>query len=44
MMGENTVEEDIAGIVAGRIRSMGKMQGDDATVGEIEKLLADLAA
>jgi hypothetical protein len=34
------VEEDIAQVVAGRMRSRGKMQGDDATVEEIEKLLA----
>ena len=44
MLGEDTVEEEIADIVARRIRSMSRMQGDEATVADIEKLLLGLAA
>ena len=40
MVGADTVEEDIAGVVAGRIRSMSKMQGDEGTVDAIEDMLA----
>jgi superfamily II DNA or RNA helicase len=44
MLGEGTVEEEIADIVARRIRSMSRMQGDEGTVADIEKLLLRLAA
>jgi len=43
MLGEDTVEEEIADIVARRIRSMSRMQGDESTVADIEKLLLSLA-
>jgi len=43
MMGENTVEEGVARIVAERIRSMSRMQGDQGTVEEIERVLAGIA-
>jgi hypothetical protein len=43
MLGEGTVEEDIAEVVAGRVRSMSRMHGDDATVAEIDRLLSSLA-
>jgi superfamily II DNA or RNA helicase len=44
MLGEDTVEEDIAETVAKRIRSMSRMQGDEGTVADIEKLLMRLSA
>lgn len=44
MLGEGTVEEEIAEIVAHRIRSMSRMQGDEATVADIEKMLMRLAS
>lgn len=44
MVGDGTVEEGLAGVVARRVRSMSRMQGDDATVREIEDLLKGLAA
>jgi hypothetical protein len=44
MVAENTVEEQIAEIVAGRMRSMGRMNGDEATVADIEKVLIQLTA
>jgi superfamily II DNA or RNA helicase len=44
MLGEDTVEEEIAEIVARRIRSMSRMQGDEGTVADIEKMLLSLAA
>ena len=44
MVAENTVEEQIAEIVAGRLRSMSRMNGDEATVADIEKLLRELIA
>jgi hypothetical protein len=44
LMAENTVEEQIAEIVAGRMRSMGLMNGDEATVADIENLLTQLSA
>lgn len=43
MVGDGTVEERLAGVVGRRVRAMGKMQGDDATVAEIEGLLAQLS-
>jgi hypothetical protein len=44
MLGEGTVEEEIAEIVAHRIRSMSRMQGDEATVADIEKMLMTLTS
>lgn len=44
MVGENTVEEGVARVVAERIRSMSRMQGDEGTVEEIERVLAGLPA
>lgn len=44
MLGENTVEEGIAEVVATRLRSMSKMHGDQSTVQDVEKLLHQLAA
>lgn len=44
MLGAGTVEEEIAAVVAGRMRSMSMMQGDDATVEGIERLLGELAS
>jgi len=44
MAGEGTIEEHVAEIVAHRIRSMSRMQGDESTMADIEKLLASLAA
>ncbi len=44
MVGEETIEEEIAAIVAGRLRAMSQMQGDDATIKDIETLLTKLAA
>lgn len=43
MLGAGTVEEDLAEVVAGRMRSMGAMQGDTATVEAIDRLLAEAA-
>ena len=43
MAGEGTIEEHVAEIVAHRIRSMSRMQGDESTMADIEKLLASLA-
>ena len=43
MLGEGTVEEAIAAIVAGRISSMSTMHGDDETVRDIEKLLLNFS-
>lgn len=42
MVGEGTVEEDIARVVVGRIASMGKMQGDAETIDEIERMLMSM--
>ena len=42
LVAEDTVEEAVANVVAGRIRSMGAMQGDEAMVAEIERVLAGL--
>lgn len=39
LVGENTVEEGVAEVVANRVRSMSAMQGDDSTVRAIEELL-----
>ena len=44
MLGENTVEEDLAEVVATRMRSMSKMHGDSETVSDIEHLLKRLVA
>jgi hypothetical protein len=44
MLGAGTVEEEIARIVAGRMVSMGRMQGDAATVEAIEELFARVSA
>ncbi|WP_456717953.1 MULTISPECIES: SNF2-related protein [unclassified Bradyrhizobium] len=44
MLGEDTVEEELAEVVATRVRSMSKMHGDNETVADIEKLLHRLAA
>jgi SNF2-related domain/Helicase conserved C-terminal domain len=44
MLGEGTVEEELAEIVATRLRSMSKMHGDAETVADIEGLLQRLAA
>jgi hypothetical protein len=44
MLGENTVEEGIAEVVANRLRSMSKMHGDLSTVADVEKLLQQMAA
>jgi superfamily II DNA or RNA helicase len=44
MLGEDTVEEDVAEIVAHRLRAMSRMQGDESTITDIEKLLVRLAA
>src|SRR3712207_2876094 len=44
MLGEDTIEEEIAEIVANRLRAMSRMQGDDATIADIEKLLGKLAS
>jgi hypothetical protein len=44
MVGEETIEEEIAAIVAGRLRAMSQMQGDDATIKDIETLLTKFAA
>jgi hypothetical protein len=44
MLGEDTVEEDVAEIVAHRLRAMSRMQGDESTIADIEKLLVRLAA
>lgn len=41
MVGDGTVEERLAGVVARRVRSMSIMQGDDGTAQEIERLLLD---
>ncbi len=43
MLGVDTIEEEIAAIVAGRMRSMSAMQGDQATISDVEKLLTSLA-
>jgi hypothetical protein len=40
MLGADTVEEGIAEVVANRTRSMGAMQGDDATVRAVEDMLS----
>ena len=42
LVGEGTVEGRIANVVARRVRSMGKMQGDHDTVREIDALLHEL--
>ena len=44
MLGADTIEEEIAEIVAGRLRSMSIMQGDTATIADVEKLLTKMAA
>lgn len=44
MLGDGTVEEELAEIVATRLRSMSKMHGDTETVADIENLLERLAA
>lgn len=44
LLAEDTVEERIARVVAGRMLSMGAMQGDDTTVSEIERMLASIPA
>jgi len=44
MVGDGTVEERLANVVGRRVRSMSLMQGDAATVDEIEGLLKTLAA
>jgi hypothetical protein len=43
MLGADTVEEQLAEVVAGRMRSMSLMQGDKATQDDIERMLAGLA-
>jgi hypothetical protein len=43
MLGADTVEEQLAEVVAGRMRSMSLMQGDKATQDDIERVLARLA-
>lgn len=43
MLGEDTVEEGIAEVVAGRMKSMSVMQGDDGTVRAIEEMLRKAA-
>jgi hypothetical protein len=40
MLGADTVEEGIAEVVAGRTRSMGAMQGDEATMRAVEEMLS----
>ena len=40
MLGADTVEEGVAEVVAARIVSMSRMQGDEGTVDEIERMLA----
>jgi hypothetical protein len=42
MVGADTVEEDVAHVVANRIRAMSRMQGDEGTVDEIEKMLVNM--
>lgn len=44
MLGENTIEEDIAEVVATRLRAMSRMHGDASTAADVEKLLERLAA
>jgi hypothetical protein len=44
MLGEATIEEEIADIVAHRLRAMSRMQGDEATTADIEKVLMRLVA
>jgi hypothetical protein len=43
MLGVDTIEEQIAEIVAGRLRSMSAMQGDQATIADVERMLASMA-
>jgi hypothetical protein len=43
IIAENTIEEQIAELVAGRLRSMSRMNGDEATVADIERLLGEFA-
>lgn len=43
LVGEDTIEEGIAEVVANRLRSMSAMQGDDGTVRAIEELLRKAA-
>lgn len=38
----DTIEEEISAIVAGRLRSMSAMQGDQATISDVERLLASM--
>jgi hypothetical protein len=44
MVGVDTIEDEIAAIVAGRMRSMSAKQGDEATIADVEKLLSRLSA
>lgn len=44
MVGADTVEENVARVVASRIRSMSRMQGDIGTVDEIELMLSGLSS
>lgn len=44
LVGEDTVEEDIAGVVAGRMMSMAAMHGDRSTIEDVERALLSLAA